>query len=101
MSKLPAPKDLSDEELSQQLYNCAAFLTTACEEEDADADADAEGGGGVSLELVALLLLRAEELVVELGGGADLEDIAAKADDEDLAILAGTAAGPADVPEEP
>jgi hypothetical protein len=90
---LRTPADLSDEELSQELYNCAAFLTSACEE---DAESNA---GEINLELVALLLQRATALVEEFGG-EKLSAIVGKADDEDREMLAGTAAVDPPTPEE-
>ncbi len=84
--KLRAPKDLSDEELSQELYNCAAFLTSACDAEEPPEDGTEPAG---NIELMALLLQRAVMLVEECAGES-LGAVASKATDEDREVLAGT-----------
>lgn len=70
--------ELSDDELSQESFNCAAILRTELEETEP------------SLELVALVLLRLGDCIEELGG-EDLEKLAKKASQSDLDAFAATA----------
>ena len=96
--KLRKPQDLSDEQLSQEIYNCAAFMVSACEEEE-------DGGGETSLSLLALLLLRAKALVQECADES-LESLAEKATDDEREVLLGTRAEAAPevaetIPDEP
>lgn len=71
------PSELSDEELSQELYNLAAVLGPECEQDEP------------SLEFVALVLSRMQAVVEELADD-DLETLMSKASDDDLAAFDAT-----------